>query len=262
MKSSGSLKKHAYLHSTRSFKIFAHRGLCFRDGKQVFDENTIEAFRLALESGAEYIELDVQSSRDGRAVVFHDENLGRVSSTTGSVSAFDINQLKQITLKHGGTISTLDEVLNSLSPEVKINIDVKNQAAITDLAVTIAKHAARDRFLITSFSEKRRKAALKAIPVVATSPSGILVLKIWLRIRLGLSVRKLLNLVNVLQIPVSYGLIRFDSPRFIESVKRHGVELVYWTINDPAEATRLRQIGANGIVTDRSDLMTELFAND
>jgi glycerophosphoryl diester phosphodiesterase len=139
---------------------------------------------------------------------------------------------------------------------------VKNQAAITDLAVTIAKHAARDRFLITSFSEKRRKAALKAIPGVATSPSGLLVLKIWLRIRLGLSVRKLLNLVNVLQIPVSYGLIRFDSPRFIESVKRHGVELVYWTINDPAEATRLRQIGANGIVTDRSDLMTALFTND
>jgi glycerophosphoryl diester phosphodiesterase len=61
---------------------------------------------------------------------------------------------------------------------------------------------------------------------------------------------------------VSYGPIRFDSPRFIESVKRHGVELVYWTINDPAEATRLRQIGANGIVTDRTDLMTPLFTND
>ncbi len=262
MKSSGPLKQHAYLHSTRSFKIFAHRGLCFRDGKLVFDENTIQAFRQAIESGAEYIELDVQSSRDGRAVVFHDETVDRVSNSRGAVSELNLAQLQQIRLLHGGTISTFDELLSNLPQDCRINIDVKDASAISDLAATISNHSARDRCLITSFSEKRRKAALKAISGVATSPSGSLVLRIWLRIRLGLGAEKLLNLVNVLQIPVSYGPIRFDSPRFIESVKRHGVELVYWTINDPAEATRLRQIGANGIVTDRTDLMTPLFTND
>jgi glycerophosphoryl diester phosphodiesterase len=233
--------------------------LCYQNNKLVFDENTIPAFVNALDVGVEYLELDVQCSRDGKAVVFHDHTLDRVSTATGSVSEFDLSTLQRIQLHHGCTISSLDEVFEKLPQNCKLNIDVKNVSAIPDLAATISKHSAQGRVLVTSFSEKRRKSALGAIPGVATSPSGVLVLRIWWRIKVGLRVSKLLNLVNVLQIPVSYGPIRFDSPRFIESVKRHGVELVYWTINDPAEATRLRQIGANGIVTDRSDQMTKLF---
>jgi glycerophosphoryl diester phosphodiesterase len=262
MNSQVPMRKHSYLSSVSSFKIFAHRGLCYKNGNLVFDENCIPAFLQALESGADYLELDVQSSKDDSAIVFHDATLDRISHSSGLVSELDLAELRNIKLRHGGKISTFDEVLRALPKNCKINVDVKTNSAIADLASTILKHSAQERILVTSFSEKRRKAALSAIPGVATSPSGSLVFRIWLSIKLGLDAKKLLKLVNVLQIPVSYGPIRFDSPRFIESVKRHGVELVYWTINDPAEARRLRLIGANGIVTDRSDLMTSLFANE
>ncbi len=255
------MPKHSYLKSAHPFKIFAHRGLCFRNGELIHDENTIAAFREAVAQGIEYIELDVQSSQDRKAVVFHDDRLDRVSEVEGLICDKKLTEIQSLSLKLGGKISTLEEIFAALPANCKINIDIKNDAAIADVVSTIIRNQAENRVLVTSFSEKRRTSALAALPGVATSPSASLVLRIWLFCLLGLNSAKLLNLVNVLQIPVSYWLIRFDSPRFIESVKRHGVELVYWTVNDPAEAMRLWQLGANGIVTDRSDLMAAAILN-
>jgi glycerophosphoryl diester phosphodiesterase len=247
--------KHAYLDSPHGFKIFAHRGLCFADNRIAFDENTIPAFQAAVSFGVEYLELDVQCSLENKAVVFHDETLDRVTSATGRVKDFTLEQLQSMPLKLGGRICSLDEVFLAMPKSCRINIDIKNSSAIPDVVNVIEKHQAQRRVLLTSFSEARRLRAIASLPGVATSPSAAIVFKVWLGIKFGFGYKKYLESVNALQIPVSYGLIRFDSPRFIESVKRHGVELVYWTINDPVEAKRLQQLGANGIVTDRSDLM-------
>ncbi|MFM6977924.1 MAG: glycerophosphodiester phosphodiesterase family protein [Micrococcales bacterium] len=246
--------KHIYLDSPKPFKVFAHRGFTYSNDKVVRDENTIEAFRAALDAGADYLELDVQASADGVAVVFHDEQLDRVSNSVGSISSRTWTELQQVELNFGGHIPSIAQVLTTFS-KAKINIDIKNSAAIKDLANAITNQNAHDRVLLTSFSEKRRQVAVDSSPGVATSPSAWLILRIKLGQLIGLDLTRLLKNVNVLQIPVSYGFLRLDSPKFIESVKRRGVEVVYWTINDPAEAMRLKQIGADGIVTDRTDLI-------
>ena len=247
---------HGYLDSPRDFKIFAHRGLVYQNDLVTFDENTIPAFANALACGAEYLELDVQASHEGVAVVFHDETLNRVSTHSGKLSERSWYEIQKIRLLNGYIIPSLDQVLEYF-PTTKINIDVKATAAIADLIATINRHKAEHRVLITSFDEHRRKLALAGCPGAATSPSAILLLRIKLAQTLGFGLAKLLKKVNVLQIPVSYGILRLDSPKFIESVKRHGVEVVYWTINDLAEAKRLRDLGANGIVTDRTDLLAK-----
>lgn len=249
--------KHPYLDTPVQFKVFAHRGLTFTGNTVTFDENSIPAFSAAIEAGANYIELDVQSSRDGVAVVFHDDSLNRVSAENGLLSDRTWAELQKIRLNLGGKIPSLDEVL-ALFPNAKVNIDVKSEAAIPGIASAISKHSAATRVLITSFSEKRRAKAVSHIPGTATSPSAFLMLKIRLGQLLGFDIGRLLAEVDILQIPVSYGILRLDSPRFIRSVKRHDVEVIYWTINNPDEAVRLRQLGANGIVTDRTDLMVHL----
>lgn len=249
--------KHPYLDSPFSFKIFAHRGLIYTGNAVTFDENTIPAFSAALAAGAHYLELDVQSSKDGVAIVFHDDSLNRVSEQTGQLSEKTWIELQKVKLNLGGTIPTLDQVLETF-PNSKINIDVKSEAAIPGIASAVAKHGASSRVLLTSFSEKRRTKALLQVPGTATSPSAFQMLKIRLGQLLGFGLERLLAKVDILQIPVSYGILRLDSPRFIRSVKRHDVEVIYWTINNPEEALRLRQRGADGIVTDRTDLMVQL----
>lgn len=250
--------KHGYLDSPTDFKIFAHRGFTYFENDVVLDENTLESFEAAVGEGADYLELDVQCSADGVAVIFHDESLDRVSDQRGLVSKRTWLELQQIRLNHGGRIPSFNEVLANF-PKSKINIDVKAAGAIRDLAKTLQTSRSEARVLITSFSEKRRKAALLQIPGVATSPSALLLLRIRLSHMMHIGLARSLKNVNVLQIPVSYGILRFDSPRFIEAVKRRGVEVVFWTINDPIEAKRLKRIGANGIVTDRTDLMVSAF---
>jgi glycerophosphoryl diester phosphodiesterase len=59
---------------------------------------------------------------------------------------------------------------------------------------------------------------------------------------------------DALQIPVQRGPIRLDSPRFVSFANSAGLELHYWTINEPKEMLRLASIGASGIVSDRCDV--------
>jgi glycerophosphoryl diester phosphodiesterase len=87
-------------------------------------------------------------------------------------------------------------------------------------------------------------------------------LKTWLAYMIGSKtlLRKSLAGLDALQIPTSRGALRFDSEKFISAVKAFGVEVHYWTINDPEQAKTLRARGANGVVSDRIDLMIAALA--
>ena len=72
-------------------QVWAHRG-----ASAYAPENTLEAFRLAAEMGADGVELDVQLSRDGELVVAHDETIDRVSNGTGYIKDYTLAQLKKL----------------------------------------------------------------------------------------------------------------------------------------------------------------------
>jgi glycerophosphoryl diester phosphodiesterase len=97
---------------------------------------------------------------------------------------------------------------------------------------------------------------------VATSGSAQRLLLTWLAHKLGsvTLLRKALNGLDALQIPIASGRLRFDTKAFIAAVRAQGVEVHYWTINDPALALELRARGANGVVSDRIDLIAAALA--
>ena len=247
----------SFLSPAGKFRIFAHRGSQFDAHGNRFTENTIEAFACALELGADCLEIDVQASSDGIAVVFHDADLDRLAGDKRRVSQLTAAELGQVRLNHGGRISTLREVLSHF-PDAKFNIDVKAKSAAHDVKRTIQDLGATDRVLITSFSARRRR--LAELPGVATSGSATTLLCIWLLLLIRSPIGFLTKSVNALQIPVKYGPIRFDSPRFIKSVTDLGVEVHFWVVNDPLEAERLEQLGANGVVTDETEKLVAALA--
>lgn len=103
---------------------FAHRGLHTRD-KSV-PENSLEAFRLATEMGYG-IELDVQLSRDGQVVVFHDDTLDRVCGVHGDVSAFSYDELKKMKLcSSEWGIPLFSEVLRVINGRVPVICELKS----------------------------------------------------------------------------------------------------------------------------------------
>jgi glycerophosphoryl diester phosphodiesterase len=233
-------------------RLFAHRGLSqHREG---VDENSLVAFEEAIRAGATHIESDVHATSDGVAVLFHDSDLTRVAGKSIEISSLSYAELKKIRLNYGSQIPTLDQ---GLELGVPLNLDIKAKGAIAPTVQAIEASRAHERVLVSSFSSARRKAALAALSSpVATSASMREVLLARTAYRASAkALGSILRGIDALQIPVAQAGVRFDSPGFISAIKQHGVEVHFWTINDPAEASRLLSLGADGIVTDRADLL-------
>jgi glycerophosphoryl diester phosphodiesterase len=236
----------------------AHRGLS--QHQESIDENSLAAFQEAIDAGATHVESDTHATKDGTAVLFHDDDLQRVAGISTSISELRIADLRSLKLLNGSTIPTLGEVFESF-PDLYLNLDIKSEQAIEPTVRAIEDHRAHDRVLVSSFSESRRLKALGLLTKpVATSASMRLVVLAWAShtFLLGAGFRTLTKSIDAFQIPPARGPIRFATKSFIKRAKSTDNEVHFWTINEPAEMQRLIELGADGIVTDRVDLLTKL----
>ncbi len=276
------MQNHPYFASDKVL-ILAHRG-----GTEP-TENTLEAFKISIAQGADIIETDIRATKDGIAVLFHDELIERVvdweygrqyeeiflethhkwdfisEAESGrrngpKVQEFTFSELKAFHLLGGTRVTSLAEALVEF-PNMKFNIDIKAKDAIPDLVATVEKLKAHDRVLVSSFSNRRRLRALKRFSQpVATSASASIVIKVWFYCLIGLSasrISKALDGIGAMQIPRSIAFMKLDSPRFMSKVLATGTQLHYWTINNPQEMLELTARGASGIVSDVSELAVQ-----
>jgi len=101
-------------------KIIAHRG--FSDG---YPENTLLAFKKAIEAGAGGIETDLRLSRDGEIVLFHDNDLHCMGNSKGRVEAYALKELKQYVVGESESIATLDELIALAEGRLTLILEVK-----------------------------------------------------------------------------------------------------------------------------------------
>jgi glycerophosphoryl diester phosphodiesterase len=229
---------------------FAHRG-----GAAQHPENSWPAFEHAVGLGYSYLETDVHSTADGVLVAFHDRTLDRVTDATGRISELPYRQVAKARI--GGTepIPKLADLLGAW-PDVRFNIDVKDEPAVRPLAEVLRRAAAWDRVCITSFSAFRVQATRRALdrPVcMATSPVGVGALRSGMPTRL-LAARFGKLSVRCAQIPV-----RMATGLFLRRAHRAGLQVHVWTVNDRAVMTRLLDLGADGIMTDDTAALREVL---
>ena len=246
------MQNHPYFQSGK-VSVLAHRGFTPPA------ENTIEAFQRALDSGADYLETDVRVTLDGHAVLCHDETFQRIAGIDRKVSEMSLEEIKQIRPFETGTIISLAEALQLL-PKARFNIDIKDSLAIVPTVSAIEANNAHDRVLVSSFSNSRRRQALKLLSrEVATSASGSIIISLWIRNLFGLNFSKALSGIGAIQIPIKIYGMRFDKPSFIKKVIDTGTQVHFWTINDLDEVSRLVGLGATGIVTDETELVVNFL---
>lgn len=236
----------------KSVQVLAHRGLV----SEFVPENTLKAFSDAIAAGADVIETDVQVSKDGVALIFHDTTLLRLAGIKMPIVDFAVAELEEIDIGYGKRIVTLEQALLAF-PNTRFNLDIKCEGAIAPTALVIEKLKVHDCVLISSFSESRRLKTLKLLSEPVRTSAGVnKVLKLYLASKLGLTglFVKIALGSDVLQVPIRKGLLRLDTAKFVQMCKIAKLEIQYWTINSPSEMLRLRELGATGIVTDRCDL--------
>ena len=244
-------------------RVFAHRGLAAATAlSEGAPENTLLSFAAALGVGVSYIETDVHGSADGVAVISHDPDLTRLAGMHGAVSDYTMAELRKIDLGFGQGFCSLAEALDAF-PETRFNIDLKSRDAVQPTVGAITATNALSRVLVTSFSEARRRAAVRQLPGVATSASASRFAAALGAGKLAIrpAVRRSLREVDCVQVPMKYGPFAITTPPMIRRLHAAGVEVHVWTINDEATMNALLDLGVDGLVTDRADLAMKVISS-
>lgn len=223
-------------------------------------ENSLSAFRRAVEEGFTYIETDVHASADGVVVVHHDERLDRTTDGSGVIAELPWSEVGAARIGGRDPVSRLADVLEEL-PAARFNIDVKADSAVGPMLELLGRMNAWDRVCLASFSD-RRLARLRrsAGPRLLTSMGPGSALGVWLGGRCSwLPVAGLVR-GALAQVPRRHGALTVVDRRFVESAHRLGVEVHVWTVDTEPEMTALLDLGVDGLVTDRPDVAREVLA--
>ena len=229
--------------------VIAHRGAAARA-----PENTLAAIRLAAAEGARWVEVDVKLSRDGHCILMHDELLGRTTDGRGEVAHYDLDELQGLDAGSwfaerfaGERIPTLEAALAlCLSLKLDINLEIKpcpgreRETARACVEIVRAQWPNRQPWpLLSSFSEASLEEAQLLAPEM---PRGLLIERSTERVLATLDRLDCVSL-HCDHKRVSTGLVRA-----LEPSRR---PLLCYTVNDPARALLLRDIGVVSIITDR-----------
>jgi glycerophosphoryl diester phosphodiesterase len=152
--------------------LFAHRGL--HDRKTT--ENTLEAFRRAVDANTDGIEFDLRMSRDGVPIVIHDENLHRVAGDARRVRDLSAHELQEVVLRGQGGIPTLNDVTAAIPSPTQLDIEIKDRDAIPPLIAKLKTSASlRERVVISSFVSDDLALVRSALPSVRV----LLLIRTW-----------------------------------------------------------------------------------
>lgn len=244
--------------------ILAHRG-----ASAYAPENTIAAFRLAHELGADGIELDVQLTRDKIPVVLHDDTVERTTNGKGRVCDLTVAEIARLdagTWKtedyRGESVPTLARVFDELSDWLRpvgrtrpclINVELKTEYFFTDgleqiVLNVIARYGLQDRILLSSFSPlslHRARSINRDLPrgLLYDSTMPLHLRKAWLRFWAD----PLAMHPEVTMIDAAY----------MHWARQKKLQVNTWTVDDPAEARRLAELGIHAIITNKPDVIRD-----
>ena len=220
--------------------------------------NSMAAFAEAAKLGFQYIETDVRATRDGVPVILHDRNL---NSLAGPIDKLNWRDIPSGALGDGESIATLESVLRTW-PSVRFNIDIKARSAIRPTVDVIERMNAHDRVLIASFSDFRRRLAIRSLSkAIATSAGSRVILTFVFTAIIGCQTFAswALRDVDCLQLPARRLGVPVITPRLVQAAHAAGRQIHAWTVDNPREMSRLLDIGVDGIISDRGDELREIL---
>lgn len=231
---------------------FAHRGGATVEAN-VGIENSLAAFRHAFDLGYRYFETDVRCTRDGIPFACHDERLDRLSGHDLAIADVDSSELADMSLGDREPIVRLSELLGAF-PEAWFNIDLKSDDAVEPTLALLQEMNVLERVCLASFSHTRLRRIRRLAPGVVTSAS---MREVALMV-LGLPVPRA---PMIFQVPVRHGPFPVITRRFLKRAHQHGKFVHVWTIDDPTQMHQLLDLGVDGLMTDRTDLLKDVLTS-
>jgi glycerophosphoryl diester phosphodiesterase len=225
----------------RRIAVTAHRGSSLKA-----PENTMSALRQAVADGADYAEIDVQTTADGVVVLIHDADLMRLASVNQRVQDMPYEELREIDVGSwfseafsNERTATLDEAIKYAGGRIRLNIELKynrpDPPLVAKVGNIIRRHSFSDNCVITSLDYAELQKFKKSFPEVKT---GLIVFR-----ALG---RLMRTEADVLSIHATMA-----TSRLVKQSHRHGKEIHVWTVNDLQTALAMIEVGVDNIITDK-----------
>ena len=237
--------------------VMAHQG-----GEGEYPSNSMLAFTKATEAGADALDADMFATSDGVLVLFHDETLEYRTNCSGPISAKTYNELLQCDFAYhwspdggatfpyrgqGITVVKAEELMDAF-PAARIGLEIKQTTAqaTTDLCDLIEAKNAEDRMLISSFTQANMDTFRAACPTVATSATQDEGVQFYLYSQStfppGFNPP-----YSSLQVPEFFSGIQVVTPDTIADAHSFGLKVYVWTIDETADAQRLKDLGVDGL---------------
>ena len=232
----------------------AHRG-----GADLAPENTLAAFGMSTALGLRYLESDIRLTADGELVCFHDEHLERCTTGTGRIGDHTSRELRA-RVRVGGTepIPTLREALETF-PDARFTVDLKDRAAIAPMARLLQRRDYAERVCVAGAWDGWLQLLASQAPHVRTALGWRSLVALISASKAGLQPPASVVTGRFAHVPIRLGRLPIHSPSLIRRARRLGVRVVVWTVDEPDLMHELLDMGVDGIITDRPDVLRSVM---
>jgi glycerophosphoryl diester phosphodiesterase len=255
--------RHPYLDGPHP-RAYAHRG--WHTGELAGLENTMTAFRRAVAEGFAYLELAVQATADGTVVVHHDPTLDRTTGGPGVIGALPAAAVADLRIAGREPIPLLEQVLAEL-PGTRLTIEIKRAGVVGPLLAVLDRADAWHRVCLGSYDGRAlRRARAAAGARLCTSLGQASAFALRTRAWLDTLPGPLGRLPappfagDLAQLPRRFGALTVVDAGLVRTAHAAGCEVHVWTVDEPAEMVELLDLGVDGLLTDRPDLLREVLA--
>ncbi len=229
----------------------------------------MEAFAGAFEMGYRHLETDLHMTADGVLVCIHDDSVDRTTDGKGPVASLNFAELGKLDAgyRHAGPegfdfrgkgirVPSFEELVLSY-PEASIVVDLKVDGMSAALAALVDRLGIHDRLIVGAFSDDRLAEFREATHGRVATSTGPVLSRMWvLASRVG---RGGGGEAKALQLPQRMRGVRVVDEKLVRTAHLAGLQVHVWTVNDSAEMNTLLDIGVDGLVTDRPDLLKEVL---
>lgn len=224
--------------ASNKFVVCGHRGAMGHA-----TENTLASIKKGIELKADMVEIDVYKIKTGEMVVFHDDDLDRITNAKGKIEDYTFDDLRKVLVSGKHQIPTLQEVIETIDKRVVLNIELKGNNTATDTYRIIEEYKKKGwrnkDFFISSF----RIGELQKMRSLSTKIAiGLLTYKEPIE-----SIIKTGKNLEAQAINPYYKTLTAEN---VAVMKANNFKIYPWTVNEPVDIRNLKELKVSGIITD------------
>lgn len=223
-------------------------------------ENTISSFRKAVELGVDYLELDIQMTKDRELVVIHDPTVNRTTNGKGKVKDFTLQEIQSLDAGSwfhcnfaGEKIPSLSEVLEEFAGKIGFLIELKKPSLYPQMDEKLAEELEKrgltsvdKQIIVQSFDRSALKRFHELLPTI---PIGILVKNTGVKMISNKNLKSFSSYVSYVNPKIT-----MVNKRMIKRIHHHGFKTIIWTVNKKNDLKTLKNFHVEGIISDFPDL--------